>query len=58
MREAINLVNNIKIKKVIFNCGTYNNLEYSKIYRTNKQGSIMFKIKDDKLKIETCVPYN
>lgn len=25
--EAINLVNNIKIEKVIFNCGTYNDLE-------------------------------
>ena len=25
--EAINLVNNIKIEKVIFNCGEYNNLE-------------------------------
>ena len=27
MGEAINLVNNIKIEKVIFNCGEYNNLE-------------------------------
>ena len=30
------------------------NLENSKIYRTDKQGSIMFKIKNNKLKIETC----
>ena len=33
-----------------------NRLENTKIYRTDKQGSIMFKIKNDKLKIETCVP--
>ena len=32
------------------------NLENSKIYRTNHDGSIMFKIKNNKLKIETCVP--
>ena len=33
-----------------------NRSENTKIYRTDKQGSIMFKIKNDKLKIETCVP--
>jgi len=33
-----------------------NNLDNSKIYRTDQDGSIMFKIKDDKLKIETCSP--
>ena len=33
-----------------------NNLENSKIYRTDQDGSIMFKIKDNKLKIETCSP--
>ena len=27
MGEAINLVNNFKVEKVIFNCGTFNNLE-------------------------------
>ena len=27
MGEAINLVNNFKVDKVIFNCGSYNNLE-------------------------------
>ena len=32
------------------------NLENSKIYRTDKDGSIMFKIKNNKLKIETCGP--
>ena len=32
------------------------NLESSKIYRTDQDGSIMFKIKNNKLKIETCNP--
>ena len=30
------------------------NLKKSKIYRTDEDGSIMFKIKNNKLKIETC----
>ena len=33
-----------------------NNLDHSKIYRTDENGSIMFKIKNNKLKIETCSP--
>ena len=33
-----------------------NNLYNSKIYRTDQDGSIMFKIKKDKLQIETCSP--
>ena len=33
-----------------------NNLSDSKIYRTDQDGSIMFKIKKNKLKIETCSP--
>ena len=33
-----------------------NNLEGSKIYRTDEDGSIMFKIKNNKLKIEACSP--
>ena len=33
-----------------------NNLEQSKIYRTDQEGSIMFKIKNNKLQIETCTP--
>ena len=33
-----------------------NNLDNSKIYRTDQDGSIMFKIKNNKLKIETCSP--
>ena len=32
------------------------NLEQSKIYRTDLDGSIMFKIRNNKLKIETCSP--
>ena len=32
------------------------NLEDSKIYRTDYDGSIMFKIKNDKLQVETCSP--
>ena len=38
------------------NDGVLDNLKESKIYRTDQDGSIMFKIKNDKLKIETCVP--
>ena len=33
-----------------------NVLENSKIYRTDQDGSIVFKIKNNKLKIETCTP--
>ena len=33
-----------------------NNIEDSKIYRTDQDGSIMFKIKQNKLQIETCTP--
>ena len=33
-----------------------NNLKDSKIYRTDQDGSIMFKIKNNKLKAETCNP--
>ena len=32
------------------------NLKNSKIYRTDQDGSIMFKIKNNKLQIETCSP--
>ena len=32
------------------------NLSESKIYRTDEDGSIMFKIKNSKFKIETCSP--
>ena len=32
------------------------NLENSKVYRTDQDGSILFKIKNNKLNIETCTP--
>ena len=32
------------------------NLKESKIYRTDKDGSIMFKVKNNKLQVETCSP--
>ena len=35
---------------------TLDNLENTKIYRTDQDGSIMFKIENNKLKIETCAP--
>ena len=35
---------------------TLDNLKDSKIYRTDQNESIMFKIKNNKLKIETCTP--
>ena len=38
------------------NDGVLDNLEDSKIYRTDQDGSVMFKIKKNKLEIETCVP--
>ena len=33
-----------------------NNLDDSKIYRTDQEGSVKFEIKNSKLKIETCAP--
>ena len=65
--ESINIVNNFRIGKTVLNCGTFNNLEKklikvldnlndSKIYRTDQDSSIMFQIKNNKLKIETCSP--
>ena len=38
------------------NDNVLDNLEDSIIYRTDQDGSIMFKINKDKLKIETCTP--
>jgi len=38
------------------NDNVLNNLEDSNIYRTDKNGSIMFKIKNNKLQMETCAP--
>ena len=60
-------INEIKPKYSIISVGKNNryghpnkealdNLKESKIYRTDEDGSIMFKIKNNKLKIETCSP--
>ena len=38
------------------NDSVLNNLDDSIIYRTDRDGSIMFKIKKDKLEIEDCAP--
>ena len=62
-----NFINEIKPKYSIISVGANNryghpnkkvldNLDNSKIYRTDQDGSIMFKIKNNKLKIETCSP--
>ena len=60
-------INNIKPKYAIISVGKNNRyghpkssvldtLSNSKIYRTDLDGSIMFKINNNKLKIETCEP--
>jgi competence protein ComEC len=62
-----NFINEINPKYSIISVGKNNRyghpnkevlniLENSKIYRTDQDGSIMFKIKNSKLKIETCAP--
>ena len=38
------------------NDNVLDNLEDSKVYRTDQDGSIMVKINNNKLKIETCSP--
>ena len=37
MGEASNIINNLKVEKVIFNCGSYNNLEKELIYVLDKK---------------------
>ena len=65
--SGIDFINEINPKYSIISVGKNNryghpnkevldNLENSKIYRTDEDGSIMFKIKNNKLKIETCSP--
>ena len=62
-----NFIDEIKPKYSVISVGANNryrhpnkevldNLDNSKIYRTDQDGSIMFKIKNNKLKIETCSP--
>ena len=38
------------------NNSVLDNLEDSKIYRTDQDGSIMFRVENNKLKLETCIP--
>ena len=45
MGEAINLVNNFKVDKVIFNCGPYNNLEKELIKFLDKEKVKQFFLK-------------
>ena len=65
--SSIEFINEINPKYSIISVGKNNryghpnkevldNLEDSKIYRTDEDGSIMFKIKNNKLQIETCTP--
>ena len=60
MGEAINLVNNFKVEKVIFNCGPYNDLEKELIkVLINKKIPYYSCIKElninnNKLEIVTC----
>ena len=44
MGEAINLVNNFKVDKVIFNCGPYNDLEKE-----------LIKVLDKKIPYYSCI---
>ena len=65
--SGIEFINEINPKYSIISVGKKNryghpnkevldNLKESKIYRTDQDGSVMFKIKNNKLKIETCSP--
>ena len=65
--SSIEFINEINPKYSIISVGknnryghpnkeVLNNLYNSKIYRTDQDGSIMFKIKNNKLKIKTCSP--
>ena len=65
--SSIEFINEIKPKYSIISVGknnryshpnkeVLNNLDNSKIYRTDQDGSIMFKINNNKLRVETCSP--
>ena len=65
--SSLEFINEINPKYSIISVGKNNryghpndsvlgNLNNSKIYRTDQDGSIMFKIKNNKLEIETCSP--
>ena len=65
--SSIEFINEINPKYSIISVGKNNryghpnkevleNLKDSEIYRTDRDGSVMFKIKNNKLKVETCSP--
>ena len=65
--SSIKFINKINPKYSIISVGKNNryghpnkevldNLEDSKLYRTEQNGSIMFKIKNHKIQVETCSP--
>ena len=65
--SSIDFMNEINPKYSVISVGKNNryghlnkevldNLKNSKMYRTDQDGSIMFKIKNNKLKIDTCSP--
>ena len=65
--SSVEFINEIKPKYGVISVGknnryghpnkeVLNTLEQSKVYRTDEDGSIMFKTKNNKLKIETCSP--
>ena len=62
MGDTLNVIENINVKKVIFNCGEYNDLEKDLIKTLNKNKikyfSCINEIKLDKngYKITTCPP--
>jgi competence protein ComEC len=55
MGETINLVNNFKVEKVIFNCGNYNYLE-KELIKVIDKNNIKYYSCIKELKIETCIP--
>ena len=54
MGEAINLVNNFKIDKVIFNCGLYNDLE-QELVKVLEKKKIKYYFCNKKLNIDKNV---
>ena len=45
-----------KSKTIFINKEVLKKLEHSKIYRTDQDGSVMFKIINNKLKVDNCSP--
>ena len=45
--ESINLINNFKVKNVVFNCGSYNNLENTLISSLDKKNINYYSCSDE-----------